>query len=1741
MENIIRNYKEQFQNNHRQRRKYACLLGVLALLVCLAVFWRLKLVGTAMTNEASCGLQEHTHTEDCYTDVLVCGYDDAAVAAGEHEHTDACYEHQLTCELPEHTHTADCYSDTDADTETEAVWMASYPQGALTGDWAQDTVMIAASQMNYAESTRNWQLAEDGTRRGYTRYGAWYGNPYGDWNGMFAAFCLHYAGVDESYLTTANAAGANSWSVALYQAGQLQGPGHTAVPGDVVFLGNDSTAESCAIVMDNDGTQLTLAAGDVNNTVAELTIPADSASILGYAATADAYAAYEAAHQPTPTPEEPAETPAPTAEPTENVESPAPENTPENAEKSNIAVTLEGDGTAAISDGINLTGGYTEDGTQSKYVQSIKGGTTVYEKDDVFKTSFDMALRIPKTELIAAGGKAYFDLPEKIKITDDLINDTWKTSSDQNAKYRFVKNADGTNRIEIQFDESYLNNSDAQYIFVQSLAFTAEAGYTSETTKGDVVFSFSDDITCTIPRKDITYPKDETLDYDIKTDKTGTLSLENNTLSYTATISSKKGTPDSIHITDTLRGLDGLKVKECRIKSIKKYIDGTETTVEASEYKSPFTTSEENRTFKLDLPGLPQSNGTVENKYVIEYEYVLDNIPGNTDKTANNTIKASAKNEIDDQPAVSDEKSASIKVKKDTISKGNWVDSTNKKIHWTVTVNGSYLDIAGKTLTDDMFNQIVSGTLKIAGYDSANQPLSDVDSTYDIQYTDGKISGIEFKAVGETGKNTNKYVITYDTPYTPSATNQTITNNASFDGTGSSSTANVGPDGSLTKTADLNGTPYVYGNEKTIQWTATLVPPQGGLVGSVITDTMSVKDSSKQWHYMTKAQAQELKTALDNALGTDGYENLTFMLQGADSTTLDNFPEDGKATSYSFTLKRAGTDTLTWKYTTTADLTNGEAGKNYAFRNQIEVEKTDLKATADVDTKKLGAVKGVVGGKANITLKDDNKDATFMWYVQVYCENNSEHTYTVSDALPEGVELVSVGVGVSKDAGKITDKKANQRWIPQGNTLVRDSNWSTSEENSKKLIVDTTADKTYIDGNTVTVTVNKPTTYTGDHFFVVFECKLSASTWDSIQWDTAKPSKQFSNTATVTRDGGEDYGRPSSTLTVNFTKTENKTKVLDKAAQWKGWDDNHTYGDIDYTVTINPEGKTLLPNGNGELTLKDQLDPSGAWNNRRTLVANSVILYQAVKGADGKLTKGDKLDTTRWKFAYDPSKNSLTVNVPDSMALILEYTYRIQYTNQSSGNKEDTISVKNEATLEGVANSGKENTETKEKWEKSSSYMTLGNAYTFYKVDSKNQSIYLPGAKFGLYKYNSSTGKFDDEPCNTFTTDANGRFEIAYFDKEGNSLEYNTAYYVKEIGAPKGYELPANPTKYYFYFSNDEKEEDGTTPKYPNAVPSGFPWGEYSNAIDLARTSSVAQVTNSRVDMDLTVKKVWADGTSDAQKNATVTVDLKRMAVPLSVWNEFYNQTATLTAKAESESIVKTQISAYKPGTTVHIKYEQARHYRDTPLNVQFEIEQGGVINTVTPVHTGYSETSTQHPEGYDVFEYDLTITEDTTVKAIGGVVWNKTSESSFTLSASNASTDDQWQANVMQNLETLKKQYASEPVQELKVNAQSDAKIYGLPVKVQSKGTDEEKRYIYYVEEQPTAGFVPSVTLTGDKTTMNYTFTITNTPTTTYELPKTGGRGTMGYVAGGAALMAVSLLCGYFKKRKKDEGRQNG
>ena len=43
---------------------------------------------------------------------------------------------------------------------------------------------IARTQLGYEESSLNFIVDEEGMRKGYTRYGDWFGSDYGDWCAM---------------------------------------------------------------------------------------------------------------------------------------------------------------------------------------------------------------------------------------------------------------------------------------------------------------------------------------------------------------------------------------------------------------------------------------------------------------------------------------------------------------------------------------------------------------------------------------------------------------------------------------------------------------------------------------------------------------------------------------------------------------------------------------------------------------------------------------------------------------------------------------------------------------------------------------------------------------------------------------------------------------------------------------------------------------------------------------------------------------------------------------------------------------------------------------------------------------------------------------------------------------------------------------------------------------------------------------------------------------------------------------------------------------------------------------------------------------------------------------------------------------------------------------------------------------------------------------------------------------------
>lgn len=228
------------------------------------------------TWELVCGQEEHTHSEACKPEETVfCGKD-------THTHGEACRDEngELVCGTEEHTHSLACYADPDADVETAELWEQTFAGVTLTGNWRQDTLAIAETQLGYAESTKNYVVAEDGeTVKGYTRYGAWCEEPYGDWNVMFLTFCLHYAGVEGVPPDRDCGGWVTSWADAFEPA-----QSHTPAVGDLVLFDRDGdgTADRAGLVAQITDSGFAAMEGDAEDAVRLLTYGADDPGILGY-------------------------------------------------------------------------------------------------------------------------------------------------------------------------------------------------------------------------------------------------------------------------------------------------------------------------------------------------------------------------------------------------------------------------------------------------------------------------------------------------------------------------------------------------------------------------------------------------------------------------------------------------------------------------------------------------------------------------------------------------------------------------------------------------------------------------------------------------------------------------------------------------------------------------------------------------------------------------------------------------------------------------------------------------------------------------------------------------------------------------------------------------------------------------------------------------------------------------------------------------------------------------------------------------------------------------------------------------------------------------------------------------------------------------------------------------------------------------------------------------------------------
>lgn len=305
-------------------KKLAAFFFIAAIIVAIIVFWWLKLIGITATGEAFCGINEHTHSDDCYISEIICGFEETVsgtlpneeqtsladeseateentteetteeaeettTAAETHIHTDDCYKKTLSCSLPEHTHTVECFPDKTADVETVSDWLNTIKDVEITNNIPENLIAIALSQVGYTESQLNFEYDDEGNKNGYTRYGEWYGNPYGKWNAMFVSFCLHYANINN--VDGLKSAGAEAMKIA-WQSRYAYSPKEEYAPqrGDVIFLDNDgdTTADSVGIILSVDKTSCIVVMGDSNNRVETVSVN-NSDNVVGYGITGDLF------------------------------------------------------------------------------------------------------------------------------------------------------------------------------------------------------------------------------------------------------------------------------------------------------------------------------------------------------------------------------------------------------------------------------------------------------------------------------------------------------------------------------------------------------------------------------------------------------------------------------------------------------------------------------------------------------------------------------------------------------------------------------------------------------------------------------------------------------------------------------------------------------------------------------------------------------------------------------------------------------------------------------------------------------------------------------------------------------------------------------------------------------------------------------------------------------------------------------------------------------------------------------------------------------------------------------------------------------------------------------------------------------------------------------------------------------------------------------------------------------------
>lgn len=1478
------------------------------------------------TGNYICGLEEHTHTDDCYTteteteEKLICGYeegqvlsdgtaaDDDGIAALEdtntatsvaedsssseavsepvlHHHTEACYEKVLTCTIPEHTHTLECLADYSADVETDDDWQ-KYSVG-LSDNWNEALLAVAKEQLGYKESEKNFQtdeaLGDIIDVHHYTRYGAFYGNPYADWDVAFIAFCQHYAGIPKTEIPQRlglEALRADMDAMGFAYLTEGEDAAYEAIPGDVVTYNKNGTAddETIGIVETVGDDSLTVISGAVEGAVAEVTVPftdvtstilVDQAygDYVGEADDRDGSYDDEIAVQPAD------EKDAAAVDASEgdifNTDPPA-----VNLNDSDVQKSL----------GLTFT---FQKRVGDDYVNANLG-ETIEEGDDVqVVVGFEAQAGTFKKE--QNGNKAYYNLP--YKLAEPLSNKSI-TDDSGNTIGRMDVNTDGL--VVITFSDD-VTGFDYRDHFKGTFKVWGKAFAKDDSTSDTITFPGHGNSFTLKKKSDIHIDKDVDSKIIVEDGRTY--------FKYTIKVDSTNGTEGkTVTINDQITDL--WKVTGQFVQaSFKLTKNGADAAIPVG-YPKIETKSDGTSSFTIEGLEALQAGGNYTLTYL--YEITNANTLTETGSVKNSATASYGNNTTNPDGTYKQIMSPKLSVKKEGVYGGNNSDTVmTGRVLWTITVdNPSGRDLNGFKVTD---------TVKTEGVIILDQ--NDVKGNI-IQIKDGNNNKVD-KIVngkaekGEAKVSNDKRSFEYTFPANSTSTKYTFTycTTVPFDALNNSASSvqvlnrvdidkgsehydddesvNVSKREALLLKVPLGGTELEADNNrlKTV-WELVIRSDASADTAKQFTirdyfESPTSKNGQMMDHYADKSKLEEELTAVGSENNEKGlffdvlvngayrrvYGIEAMKALGADVTIQYYTDEDSKKEADENTDKvRSFTITVDWKgcttplsvvqihakgYTTYVDSVDSlKSGEKLSIYNYIKMGNNEKNAKSDYEkpTKKTPNLGKLVSANEWTDFKDSAKidytgKNTLIWY-KLLLKNLDASEATVKDTLPAGLEYTGtyyVGWSTAETEGRNPDKlmpfitgKSNEG---AQNIQYLETPTVTGTADTGQTLVFKLKDLNNLQNP-------KEGSY---QIAIIFSVRVTDDHWDDI---SESPTKKYPNEATWNKS--DKIARADATVKRKNSYVEKKNDYVEGKKE------------VTYTVEINKEKKTLLSTPGKSLVLHDVLTVPSKISAEIDL--QSIKLYDDAKNDVTTLMKckPDEVVDDGTNKTY-----KITVEVPDGAHYTLTYTYKFIVPDNVADGR--TFQIKNTVGMFG-------NSETpSELWYKHSGAagsVTQDNTNTLkvYKVETDKFNNTLPGATFKLWQYTNGSWTVARETCTTGV----GGLLVFQYAKNGAvangavSVERGVLYKLEETAAPSGYIGDSTPHYFLMLDANQTKED-------AYAEVSNAEVAEANIRFVAANQTEPMYVENTA--KQITIRKVWQDANGKQETNVNhepITVKLTR-------------------------------------------------------------------------------------------------------------------------------------------------------------------------------------------------------------------------------------------------------------------------